>query len=188
MTMMDRNLQFSNAQAITATASSYVLDLATGLMDTSTTFDTNPAISAGPNLTSKNYFGEDLGMGPVTPRVIVQTGSTAAGTGTSLAIDFQGAPMNSTAAASGLLSDLTFATYISTGTIALALLTAYTRIASFDWPMRKIAESLPRFVKLLYTVAGSNFTTLTVTADVTLVGSDALATVQKYPSGFKVGA
>ena len=58
--MLDAQLQFSNAQAITTTASSYVYDQALSTLLTGSTY-TNPAgINCGPNAT---YFGEDFGIG-----------------------------------------------------------------------------------------------------------------------------
>lgn len=182
MGLLDQQLQFSSAQAITATAASTnFLDLETGEKLT-TTFTPSPDLIDG-NVT---YFGEDLGIGrgKGTPRIIVNTGAAAFLTGTSLQIAFRGAPVNNTAFASGLRSDLTFAVYIETGAIAVALLTAYARLASFDWPKRKIGEELPRFVDLNYTVAGSDFTAGTLTADVTLGPDDAQGTLTKYPANY----
>lgn len=182
MGLYDLNLQFSNAQAITASAqSTNAIDLATGLPIT-TTFTPSPDIIDG-NVT---YFGEDLGLGrgKGTPRITIQTGSAAFLTGTSLQVGFRGAPLNSTAFASGLRSDLTFAVYIETDAIAVALLTAYARIASFDWPKRKIGQALPRFVDLYYTVAGSNFTAGTLTADISLGTDDAQGTVNQYAANY----
>jgi len=183
MAMLDANLQFSSAQAVTASAASTrFYDQLTGESLT-TTFTPSPN-----NIWSVNqtYFGEDLGIGKGlgTPRVVVNVG-TAFATLTSLRIEFQGAPENNTAHASGLRSDLVFVTYIATDTIGVALLTANTRIAAFDWPMRKTGQALPRFVQLLYTVGGSNASAGTITADVTLGDDDAQGTLQQYGSNFK---
>jgi hypothetical protein len=184
MGMLDANLQFSNAQAITATAASTnIYDQATGLMVTTTyVAATALALNWGPNVT---VFAEDLGIGkgPGTPRVVVNVGTVFA-TLTSLQVQFQGAIDAGGTATSGL----TFTTYIMTDTIAAALLTANTRIASFDWPMRKTGASLPRFIRLNYVVAGSSATTGTVTSDITLGDSDAQSTLAYYPSGYTVAA
>ncbi len=186
MGMLDAKLQFSNAQAITATAASTnMYDQLTGELDT-TTFTLAPNEIWSVNET---YFGEDLGIGkgPGTPRVVVNVGTVFA-TLTSLQIAFQGAPNNSTAQGTGNRSDLTFVTYIETDTIALALLTANTRIASFDWPMRKTGQALPRFIQLDYIVGGSSATTGTVTSDVTLGDEDAQSTLPYYGSNYKVAS
>lgn len=185
MGMLDSRLQFSNAQAITAdAASTYMYDQLTGDQDT-TTFDTAPKNIWG----SATYFGEDLGIGKGlgTPRVVVNVGTVFA-TIVTLQIQFQGAPNNSTAQASGNRSDLTFVTYIETDDIPLAALTANTRIASFDWPMRRTSVSgLPRFVQLNYNVATSA-TTGTLTSDVTLGDDDAQGTLQKTSANYSVAA
>ena len=188
MGMLDAALQFSNAQAITASAqSTYFYDQLTGEQDT-TTFTKAPNAIWG-NTAEETYFGEDLGIGKGlgTPRVVVNVGTVFA-TLTSMQVAFQGAPNNATAQASGNRSDLTFATYIETDTIALALLTANTRIAAFTWPMRKTGQGLPRFVQLDYIVAGSNATTGTVTSDVTLGDDDAQTTLPYYPNNYAVAS
>lgn len=185
--MLDANLQFSNAQAVTASAASTgFYDQLAGTMGT-TTFTPAPAATFGPNAT---YFGEDIGIGKGvgTPRVVVSIG-TAFATLTSLQVQFRTAPDNVTAHASGNRSDLTFTVAMETPTVAVALLTANSRLASFDWPMRsRSATALPRFVDLNYAVTGSNATTGTITTDVTLGEDDATGTLPLYPSGFKVGA
>jgi len=186
MGMLDKSLQFSASQAITASAASTnFYDQLTGESDT-TTFTTAPANIIPVNET---FFGEDLGIGKGlgTPRVVVNVGTVFA-TLTSLQVQFRGAPNNATAQASGLRSDLVFAIYIETDTIALALLTANTRIAAFDWPMRKTGQALPRFIDLNYVVGGSNATTGTITADVTLGDDDAQSTLGQYGSNYKVAS
>lgn len=186
MGMLDATLNFSLAQAITASAASTnFYDQLNGSSGT-TTFTPSP-----PNIFSvtQTFFGEDLGIGKGlgTPRVVVNTG-TAFATLTSLQIQFQGAPENSTAHASGNRSDLTFVTYIQTDTIAVALLTANTRIAAFDWPMRKTGQALPRFVQLNYVVGGSNATTGTITSDVTIGDDDAQTTMAQYGRNYSVAS
>lgn len=186
MGMLDANLQFSSAQAITASAAStYFYDLLTSQQLT-TTFTPSPNVIFSRNQT---YFGEDLGIGKGlgTPRVVVNVGAAFA-TLTSLQIALQGAPENSTAHGSGLRSDLTFVDYILSPTIGVSLLTANTRICAFDWPMRKTGQSLPRFVQLYYTVAGSNATAGTVTADVLLGDDDAQTTLPQYGSNYTAAA
>lgn len=187
MGMLDAKLQFSNAQAITASAAStFMYDQLTGEQDT-TTFTTAPNDIFGP--ASYLYFGEDLGIGKGlgTPRIVVNVGTVFA-TLTGLTIDFRGAPNNVTAQASGNRSDLTFVAYMATAEILLAALTANTRVAAFDWPMRATGKALPRFVELFYTVDGSNATTGTITADVTLGDDDAQGTLQQYPNNYTVAA
>lgn len=181
--LMDKNIQFSNAQAITATAASTsTYDLETGLLVT-TTFTPSPNAIIG----NATYFGEDLGLGKGqgTPYVIVkQVNASTAATGTSLQVSFQGAPMNVTAFGSGNVSDLVFVPYLFGPSIAAALLTSNSEIFAFAWPARKIAQAMPRFVNLEYTVGGSNFTNLTVDADVSLGVDSAQGTLPQYPANY----
>jgi hypothetical protein len=183
MTLMDINLQFSNAQAVTASAASTnVYDLATGLLVT-TTFTKVPNITWG----SSTFFGEDFGLGKGigTPYVIVkQVNANNATTGTSLQISFQGAPMNATALASGNVSDLTFSDYVLSAAIPVASLLSNTEIFSVAWPVRQIQKALPRFVRLNYTVAGANFANLTIDADVSLGADQAQGSLGQYPANF----
>lgn len=179
--LMDINLQFSAAQAITATAAStYAYDQESGLKFT--TAFTNPSDIIG----NATYFGEDLGLGrgKGTPKIVGTTGPTNWATGTSLRVQFEGAPDNVTAHASLARSDLTFVPYIATDLILTALLLASTRIFSLDWPKRKVGQAPPRFVQLNYIVAGSNFATATINADVTLGPDDALGTLQQFAANY----
>lgn len=199
MGMLDASLQFSNSQAITASAASTnMYDSLTGETDT-TTFTKAPKDIWG---TSK-YFGEDLGIGKGlgTPRIVVNTGTVAWTTTTGMTVQFRGAPNNDTAQASGNRSDLAFVTYIQTEEILIAALVINTRICAFDWPMRAINVAAltnptgtvatyqlpPRFYELYYlmdTSAGAG----TVTADVTLGDDDAQAAMPYFASNFSVAS
>ena len=186
MGMLDAQLQFSNGQAITVSApSTFQYDQLTG-QQLSGTFTPVPTGAIWP--VTETYFGEDLGLGkgPGTPRIVVEVG-TAFATLTSLQIQFQGAPMNATAAGNGLVASLVFATYIQTDAIGVSLLTANTRIASFDWPMRKTGQALPRFVQLNYVVVGSA-SAGTINADITLGDDDAQTTLPQYGRNYNVAA
>lgn len=183
--LMDQNLQFSNAQAVTATAlSTKAIDLLAGVAIASAGAYTTPASIIGNAAT----FGMDFGIGMHSgiPRVVgtAIAAFTAGGAGT-MQVQFQGAADS----ASGTLAGYTWVTYGQTDTIAKTLLTASTRIFSFDWPMRKIGAALPRFVVLNYVVATGPMTAGTVTADVAMGGSDdALGTLGQYPANFTVAA
>jgi hypothetical protein len=189
MGMLDLSLQFSNAQAVTASAqSTFFYDQLTGQQLTTTYTPTPAAIFSS----TQTFFGEDLGIGkgPGTPRVVCNV-IQAFNTLTTMTIQFQGAPENATSHASGNRSDLVFVTYIQSDTIALALLTANTRVFAFDWPMRKVNANwagLPRFVQLNYVVAGSSATLGTITSDVTLGDDDAQTTLPQYGRNYAVAA
>lgn len=182
MALQDQNLVLSSAQAITATAASTnIYDMEIGNTITTT-------LTATPNAIIGNatYFGEDLGLGRGvgTPSIEVFSGTGTPAVATSLQIAAQGAPMNSTAAGTGNTSDLTFTSYIETDAIPLASILASSRLAQFDLPRRQVGSTLPRFLRLYYTVAGSNFTGLTVTSYINLGGTSAQNTLGQYPSNY----
>lgn len=186
MAQGDQNLIFSSAQAITASAGSTgVLDMATGLMLTETgTYATNS--TAGLNLTFGNatYFGEDLGIGHGRLELAAWTGAAAFATGTSLNVAWQLAQDNG----GGTIAGLTFVTYASGAVIPVASLTPAQIISLPDWPYDALGYNNPppRFVRLFYTVAGSNFSAGTITAGV--FNAVSRNRVGSYPSGFSVGA
>jgi len=189
--LMDINLQFSNAQAITSTApSTGVLDLATGLMLTGSTYVTNPSINYGPNAT---YFGEDLGIGDSQgqPTIVGSALSafTSGGGSATLQVALQGAPDNG----GGTISGLTFTTFMETGAIPQASLQTSVspfqsnRMFAFALPRRQTGIALPRFLRLDYIVASGPFTGGTLDADVTLQ-TDSGWQIGQYPSGYHVSA
>lgn len=179
--LLDSNLQFSNAQAITVSAPSSVYDHLYGLL-TGAAYIAPPAANIG----NTSFFGEDLGLGQGvgTPRVVISSSVAFLGAGVSLQIQFQGAVDNG----GGSLAGLAWTTFMQTDVIAVALLTANARLASFDWPMRKVGQGLPRFVRLNYVVTGGAFTAGVVNADVTLGHDDGLNTLQQYPNNYVIAA
>ena len=178
--LMDNNLNLSNAQAITASAASTnTIDLLQGLaLATSGGTYTVPPNAIVGNAT---YFGEDLGIGNHMgrPTFVVTSGSGTPAVAASLQIAVQGAPDNG----GGTIAGLSFTPYIETEAIPLASILASNRLATIAFPKREVGKGLPRFVNLYYTVAGSNFTGLTVTADITL-GPDDSQTLGQYPSNY----
>lgn len=179
--LMDANLRLSNGQAITASAASTnTIDLLQGLaLDSgSGTYTVPPAQIIG----NPTYFGEDLGIGKHmgTPRFVFTSGAGTPAAATSLTIGIRGAPD----AGGGAISGLTFTTYIQTGAIPLASILASTRLASIDFPKREVGKGLPRFIQAYYTVAGSNFTGLTMYADLTHGPDDAVDTLKNYGANY----
>lgn len=147
--IVDNQLFFSNAQAITVTAASSNVSAydATG----------NPLNGTNKGLNST--FGSDLGAGDgLRPKIACYVGTAFAGQGsTTLQVAFQGSTDNST-----------WATYVETPAIAEADLTAGQRIAAFDWPVVPKNKALPRYYRLYYTVASGPMTAGTLTAGVVL--------------------
>lgn len=181
--LLDKNGQFSSAQAVTATAlSTNAIDLLAGTTVGSGGAFTNPPAIIG----NASTFGMDFGIGVTQgmPRIVgtAIAAFTAAGAAT-MQVQFQGAPDPN----NGTLAGVTWTTYGQTDTIAKTLLTASTRIFSFDWPMRKIGQALPRFVVLNYVVATGPMTAGTITADTSMGGADdATGTMGQYPANFTV--
>lgn len=177
----DQNLVFSSGQAVTVTtASTSTYDILTSALLSSTggTYTVPPNAIIG----NATFFGEDLGLGrgKGTPSVEVFTGSGTPGTATSLQVSLQGAPDNG----GGTIAGLAFVPYIQTRAIPLASILSSSRLAQFDFPRREVGQALPRFINLLYTVAGANFTGLSLTSYINLGTSSAQASLGQYPSNY----
>lgn len=114
-------------------------------------------------------FGSDTGLGGMKAQVeaVIGTAPTTSNSAT-LNVAFQGAIDN------GSAQPGTWNTFVETGPIAVANLTAGTVIARFDWPPAFPANLQPRFLRLLFQVpAATNFTAGTISsAIVTLVRDD----------------
>lgn len=167
--ILDNNLVFSNnvASAFTVTTGSTQIDLTGGVA-------INYGIGAnGTTIT----FGEDLGRGKgiAEPWIVVDIGTAMTSTNSAtLNVQFQGSTDAST-----------WTTYLETGAIAAASLTANKRIATFPWPPVPSGAALPRYVRLNYVVATGVFATGTIFAGV--VETPQLNNVGLYPENFAVG-
>ena len=110
-----------------------------------------------------------MGVGGPRPELNVTTGTAAWVSGTSLNVALQGAA--DSGSAGGYLPG-TWYTFAETGAIATALLTASTVIARFPWLPPFPANLRPRYLRLLFTPAGT-FTVGTIaSALVTVVRDD----------------
>src|SRR5215472_694465 len=141
-------------QALTATAvSTNVIDLGPG--------PTNTALP--PSQTSPNTQPyRDIGIGDdPAMKLLVQCLTTFA-TGTSLTVAFQGAADDGTGNAAA------FSTYYSSPAIATASLVAGARLMDMDVPRPPQGIAEPRFLRLNFTVGGSNFTNATIFAGLVL--------------------
>ena len=183
MAQGDINLIFSSAQAITASAASTnVYDMAQGIMLETGTYQTNAAAGLPMTFGNATYFGEDLGIGPLRLKLAAWTNAAFA-TGTSLQIAWQLAPDNG----GGSIAGLSFVTYVTGPVVPLANLTINQILPMPDWPFDIVQQNNPppRFARLFYTVAGSNFTTGQITAGV--FNALSFNRLGSYPSGFQVG-
>lgn len=160
--LLDNQLVFDNFTAVNFTGTTYSasqIDLTGGV---------------AMNIGNATRFGEDLGLGQGDswPQIIVIAGlaltSTAAAT---LNIQFQGST-----------DSTNWDTYVETGAIAKASLTANTAIWKVQWPHRAVGASLPRYVRLNYIPAVGAISSGTIFAAVTLGRQD--WPLDQYPAAY----
>lgn len=198
----DVNLVFtgsntSGSQTITSAAvrSAGILDLATGLMNTGSTY-VAPPLSGGNYLINSALLpiSEDLGPGALRLRFAAIIGAAFTG-GTSLNIQIQGAVDASGGTYPANLSGLTWTTYAETGAIPTADLgnvaAAGTRpdlsiITLPDWPDVLITTAMPRFISLNYVPVGTFVTGAISFAGVMTSKPD--FRIGRYVGGFTVAA
>lgn len=116
-----------------------------------------PASSAGGG-------ARDMGIGDDPAlKLLVQVGTafTSGGAGT-LSVAIQGAIDDGTG------NPAAFSTWWSSPVYALATLNAGSRLLDMDFPRPPDGIAIPRFVRLLYTIAGAQFTAGTLVAGVVL--------------------
>lgn len=148
--IMDYNLIFSDAQAITASAASTnSLDLSGGTL-----------FNAG-NLPTGQGFGEDLGVGDGinVPKVFFNI-AEAFTVCTSINFQIQGYD--------DWTSPVGWVTYAESGAVAIASLTLGAQWY-IDLPRRIFGARLPRYLRTYYTVAGSTPGAGKVTSGIVLV-------------------
>jgi hypothetical protein len=161
--------------AITATGNSTnTIDLGPG--------PTNTALP--PSQTSPNTQPfRDIGIGDdPAMKLLVQCLTTFA-TGTSLTVGLQGAPDNGSGGVGA------FTTWWSSPAVATASLTAGARLMDMDMPRPPAGVAEPRFLRLAYTVGGSNFTNATLLAAIVLDRMDQVynATANSVMGGYPAG-
>jgi hypothetical protein len=133
-------------------------------------------LGAGVNPTSASIIGnvtlfgapDAMGVGGPRPELNVTLGTSNWAGGTSLNVALQGAPD----AGTPTFQPGTFTTYAETGLILTASLLANTVIARFPWLPPFPANQRPRFLRLLFTPAGTFTTGQVASALVTLVRDD----------------
>jgi hypothetical protein len=164
--LMDAQLSFSQAQAIT-TASAASTNV--------TAYDES---GGNTNIGNATRFGADLGVseGMNKPKVVVSipTAFTSTNSAT-LNFQFQGSTDSST-----------WTTYIESGAIAAASLTAGTAWV-FDWPRKAIGAAMPKYVRMYYALATGQMTTGTINANVVLNADGWVGIADQYPANYVVG-
>lgn len=124
--------------------SSLVVDLGVGLQTT-----TNPS-GVGIPSAAAGAGARDLGVGDHPSIKIMVEVTTAFASGTSLAINIQGAPD------SGTGTQGTYTTYVSGPVIAEAALVAGARLLEIDLPRPPAGVALPRYLRLQYVTVGTH--------------------------------
>jgi len=130
----------------------------------------------------------DIGIGDdPTMKLLVQvtTTFTSGGAGT-LAVNLQGAADNGSGA------PLSFATWYTTPTYALATLVVGARLMDMDFPRPPDGIPIPRFLRLTYVIGGATMTAGTVEANIVIDRMDQYytgtvnSTLSGYPAGITV--
>lgn len=167
--LMDAQLSFSQAQAIT-TASAASTNV--------TAYDQSGGNTniGGP---AAYRFGADLGVSEGMNKAKIVVGISTAFTSTNSAtlnFQFQGSTDSSS-----------WTTYIESGAIAAANLTKGTAWV-FDWPRKAIGAAMPKYVRMYYTLATGQMTTGTIEANVVLNADGWVGIADQYPANYTVGA
>lgn len=116
---------------------------------------------------TRTLFGSDVGIGGIRPQLEVLIGAAFVG-GTSLNVAFQGAKDLGTPT---YLPDA-WQTFVETGAILTANLTAAQILARFDFPPAFPANFNPRYLSLLFTPVGTFSAGTISAAPVTMVRDD----------------
>lgn len=150
------------------------------ILDGNLLLDTAAAITSTANSTNVIDLGvaRDMGIGDgdqLTPKVmcLVNTAFTTTNSAT-LQVSFQGSTDNTT-----------WDTYVSSPAYAAAALVAGARLLDIDLPRPAAGKSMPRYLRLEYTVGTGVFSTGAVTAGIVLGRQDE-PPLGAYPSGFTV--
>jgi len=170
--ILDALLRFSNAQAITATAvSDNVIDL---------------GITSGIPSSANGGGARDIGVGDdPAMKLLVQVG-TAFATLTSLTVALQ------VAIDDGTGNPASFSTWWTSPAVAVASLVAGARLLDMDMPRPPQGIAVPRYLRLNYTVGGSNATAGTLNSYIVLDRDDQMyqstnnAIAGGYPAGITV--
>jgi hypothetical protein len=163
--IMDAQLSFSSAQAIT-TASAASTNI--------TAYDE----SNGQTNWGKATFGADMGVseGKTKPKIVVSI-PTAFTSTNSATINFQ---------FQGSTDSSTWTTYIESGALAATVLTAGATWV-FDWPRKALGAAMPRYVRMYYTLGTGQMSTGTINANVVLNADGWVGIADQYPANYTVG-
>ena len=179
--ILDALLQFDNAASVAIAAGTQA---STNVIDFGLGTSANPAIPSNAN----GGGARDMGIGddPALKLLVqVATTFTSGGAGT-LSVAIQGAPDN------GAGVPGSYTTWWTSPTYALATLVAGARLLNMDFPRPPAGVAVPRFVRLLYTVAGATMDTGAISAYLVLDRDDQMynstnnAVLGGYPPGIAI--
>lgn len=162
------------------------LAIAAGTQASANTLDYG--ISSGIPTSANGGGARDMGVGDDPAlKFVVQVGTTFTSAGAAtLSVAIQGAPDNGSGAPGA------FTTWWVSPAYALATLNAGSRLLDMDFPRPPDGIAVPRYVRLLYTVAAATFTAGTISGYVVLDRDDQMyngtdnAIMGGYPAGINV--
>lgn len=162
------------------------LAIAAGTQASANTLDYG--ISSGIPTSANGGGARDMGVGDDPAlKFVVQVGTTFTSAGAAtLSVAIQGAPDNGSGAPGA------FITWWVSPAYALATLNAGSRLLDMDFPRPPDGIAVPRYVRLLYTVAAATFTAGTISGYVVLDRDDQMyngtdnAIMGGYPAGINV--
>jgi hypothetical protein len=166
--LMDAQLSFSQAQAIT-TASAASSNI--------TAYDESGGNTNIGGATSYR-FGADLGVseGMNKPKIVVSI-PTAFTSTNSATINFQ---------FQGSTDSSAWTTYIESGALAATALVAGAAWV-FDWPRKAIGAAMPKYVRMYYALGAGQMTTGTINANVVINADGWVGIADQYPANYTVG-
>lgn len=173
--ILDALLQFSSAQNLAQVAAAYP---STNVID----FGINSGIPSSAN----GGGARDMGIGDDPAlKLLVQVGTlfaSAASAGT-MTVSLQGADDDGTGAPGA------FSTWWTSPVYTTAQLNAGSRLMDIDFPRPPDGVKVPRFVRLLYTIASATMTTGTINAFIVLDRIDQMynSTDNSVLGGYQAG-
>lgn len=145
-------------------------------------------ITSGIPSSANGGGARDMGIGddPSLKLLVEVINAFASGGAGTLSVALQGAPDNGAGAPGA------FTTWWVSPVYALATLNAGSRLLDMDFPRPPDGIAVPRFVRLLYTIAGATFTAGTLNSGIILDREDQMyngtdnSIIGGYPAGINV--
>lgn len=176
--ILDALLQFSSAQG----------SITTGAVDSTNVIDigtmtTSAGVTTGLPTSANGGGARDLGIGDdpaLKIYCVVATTFTSGGAAT-LAVSIQGAPDNGSGAPGS------FTSWYSSPAYALATLVQGAQLLPIDMPRPPAGIAIPRYLKLVYTVAVTTFTGGAISAWLVIDRVDQITSTAGNLSGYPAG-